>query len=434
VLPFARSREAERLQQALDGRLRAAELTPTLGGYAAVAGRLSELVPTTALHPSPEYRAELHTRLVELATARAAGRPAPLADRRASTDRRAVLPWLAGLLTTWSRRGWRRSLAAATGALLTLCVGVGFAAGSALPGGLLYPVKELIQSAQVQLAGGGLDRGTVLLDQARGHLRDAGTLVGQGSPDPADVDTALRAASADLSDAQRTLLAQFARSHDPAALTALARFATDQSPVLATLRGRVPVVSEPLVDQLLGQLGTLATAVRTAAAQCGPACAVVPVSDLPGTDGLLGGPGSGSGAGSLAGSSGLGSTGGVNGTSGSGGTGLGGLLGAPGSGANGAGTGGVSAGGVSVGTGGVGVQAPGVSATVPAPSVGAGSGGVQATVPPASVTLGPVTATLPGVGVTVPPPLPSSHSSGAAASATGSSSSSSIWVLVVCVG
>ena len=222
VLPFARSREAERLQRALDGRLRAAELTPTLGGYAAVAGRLSELVPTTALHPSPEYRAELHTRLVELATARAAGRPAPLADRRASTDRRAVLPWLAGLLSTWSRRGWRRSLAAATSALLTLCVGVGFAAGSALPGGLLYPVKELIQSAQVQLAGGGLDRGAVLLDQARGHLRDAGTLVGQGSPDPADVDTALRAASADLSDAQRTLLAQFARSQDPAALTALA--------------------------------------------------------------------------------------------------------------------------------------------------------------------------------------------------------------------
>ena len=73
---------------------------------------------------------------------------------------------------------------------------------------------------------------------------------------------------------------QFARTQDPAALSALARFATSQAPVLADLRGRVPVASEPLVDDLLRQLGQVSTAVRTAAARCGPPCVSVPVAGL----------------------------------------------------------------------------------------------------------------------------------------------------------
>ena len=71
LLP-TRSRQAEQLQRALDGRLPAPSAGSAVGGYAEVATRLSELVPTTLLRPSPQYRTELHERLVELAVARAA--------------------------------------------------------------------------------------------------------------------------------------------------------------------------------------------------------------------------------------------------------------------------------------------------------------------------------------------------------------------------
>jgi len=412
------SRQADQLQRALEGRLPVSDLAPALGGYAEVAERLAELVPTTALRPSVEYRAELHSRLLELATARAATRPevepaervaGRPAERQESAD-------------GWRRRSWRRSLAAATGAVLTLMVGIGFAAGSALPGGLLYPVKELIQHGQVQLARGDLARGTVLLDQASGHIRDARTLVSQGAPDPADVDTALRSASSDVAEAQKALLAEFSRTHDPEALSLLARFASAQAPVLAELRGRVPVTSEPLVDGLLAQLGGLASNLRTIAAQCGSSCAAVPLQNLPGPDGLL----------FASSATGAGSVGdGAVGSTGSGG--LGGLLGTgAGSGTSvGAGVGEGSA-SVSVGSGGVGVHVPGGGATLPAPHVTVGPGGVGVTVPPISATLGPVTATVPGVGVNLPPLLPSSQST--SSQPAGSSSASSVCVLIVCVG
>lgn len=411
LLP-GRSRQAEQLQRALDGRLPARSTTATVGGYAEVAARLAELVPTTALRPSPEYRAELHERLVELAVARAgtlAPPETPDAVVADETDRRRRRAWFA--------QRWARTLTAATGALLALTVGVGFASAGAVPGGLLYPVKQLIQSAQVQLARGDLSRGQTLLDQAGDHINDASTLVSRGSPDPSDVNTALNAASSDLTDAQSTLLGYYNRSHNPAALVALATFATDQSAKLTALRSRVPVVSVPLVDRLLAQLGSVASSVKAAVAQCGPACATVPVSNLPGPDGS---PGTA-----------------ANGLTGSSGSGLGSLLGPGGlGGLGGGGTGGgtgAGSGAVSAGTGGVGVNLPGVGATVPAPGVSVGSGGAQVTVPPVGVSAGPVSATLPGLGVSLPPLLPSQSSSQSTAAST-SSSSSSICVLVICVG
>jgi hypothetical protein len=409
-----RSRQAQELQRALDGRLPARSTSAAVGGYAEVANRLAELVPTTVLRPSAEYRAELHERLVELAVARAGTlepHQAPRPDAEETTDSRRTRPG-------WFAPRWRRTLTAATGALLALTVGVGFASAGAVPGGLLYPVKQLIQSVQVQLARGDLSRGQTLLDQAGDHINDASTLVSRGSPDPSDVNTALTAAATDLAEAQRTLLNYFNRSHDPAALTALATFATSQSAALTALRGRVPVVSEPLLDQLLALLGSVASNVKTAVAQCGSACASVPVSNLPGPDGLSGGgatglPGSsGSGPGSLLGPGSLGGLGGAGGTSG--GTGAG-------------------SGAVSAGTGGVGVNLPGLGATAPAPGVSVGSGGAEVTVPPVGVSAGQVSATLPGLGITLPPLLPP-HGSSSSTAASASSSSSSTCVLVICVG
>jgi hypothetical protein len=418
-----RTRQADQLQLALSGDLSPAQLDalgPVVGGYAEVAGRLGDLMPTTALRPSAEFRAELHSRLLDLAQARALELPDP-AEVRAAARREPAR----GGVVLWLGRGWRRTLATGTAAVLALMVGVGFAAGSALPGGVLYPVKELIQNAQLRFAGGGLDRGRVLLDQARGHIADASALVAQGAPAPSDVDTALQAAGSDLSQAQQELLAQYARSHDPAALADLSRFATSQAPLLAELRTRVPVVSVPLVDHLLAQLGQTATAVKRVVAQCGSACAAVPVANLPGPDGSISSLFSGAG-----GTGGIGTGTGGLGTGGLGGTGVGGSGSSAGTGGGlgnglGNGLGGVA----SLNSGGAGVNLPGVGATVPAPRVGVSSGGVKATVPPVKATVGPITATVPGVGITVP----LGHPPGSTAPPAGSSSSS-VCVLIVCVG
>jgi hypothetical protein len=432
TLPFA-SRQADLLQRALEGRLPPADLSPTIGGYADVAGRLGDLMPRAALVPDPAYRAELHARLVTLATTAVQDRPVRPgrpADGRSADTRQS---WWAG---------WRRTAAAVTAATVALMLGVGFASASALPGGLLYPVKQLIQNAQVNLAHGDLARGKVLLHQAGGHIADASTLVGQGDPDPADIDSALRSAASDLGTADRALLAQYAQSHDPTALTALSKFATTQSPLLGQLRGRVPVVSVPLVDSLLAQLGQAATAVKHVVAQCGSPCASVPVVNLPGPSGLVGTPGQGA----------AGSTGGLPGSGGSGGlSGLGGLLG-PGGITGGAGSGGTAGSGgpagtgasvgATVGSGGATVNLPGVGATVPAPKVSAGSGGVAVTVPKATATVGKIKVTLPGVGVTLPGAKSSTSggkagSGGQAGSGGGSGSSpspSSVCVLVICLG
>jgi hypothetical protein len=420
TLPFA-SREAEEFQRALERRPTLSIPGGTIGGYVEVAGRLGDIMPRAALAPDPAYRAELQARLITLATTLAEDRAKTSAGPSARA--RGQHPEVGLSLL----RGWRRTAAALTAGVVALMLGVGFASASALPGGLLYPVKELIQSAQVHLAKGDLSQGKVLLNQSAGHIADVGTLVGQGDPDPADVDSALRSASSDLGSAHELLLAQYAKTHDPTALTALAQFATTQSPILDSLRGRVPVVSVPLVVDLLAQLGQTATDVRHVVARCGATCTSVPVANLPGPDGVI--PPAGAGASGLTGSGGLGGLSGLGGLLGSGDTTGGSGSGTGTGGSNGTG----SSAGVTVGSGGAGVNLPGVGATVPAPHVDAGSGGVSVTVPKATATVGPVHVTLPGVGVTLPGGKSSSHSS-AHSSGSPSASSSSVCVLVICIG
>jgi hypothetical protein len=431
--PAVRSRQAERFHRALEAGAsispsdhvsdRTSPLVPAgIGGYVEVATRLAELVPTTSLRPNPAYRAELHGRLLDLASARAAELPAraPAVADRADRDRDGRLR--VGVLTGLGHR-WQRALAGGTAAVLALMLGVGVAAGSALPGGLLYPVKELIQNAQVHLAHGDLARGKVLLSQSRGHIGDATTLVSQGAPAPADVNTALRQASDDFSQGEQLVLKQFAASHDPDGLAALSRFTVSQSPLLSRLRDRVPVVSEPLVDRLLAQIGQSAVTLLRVVSQCGAPCAGVSLVNLPGPDGL---PAVTPGGEALTGDpTGAGGVAGLGSATGDGG--LGGLLGTGGSGA---GLPGGSGGLASLGSDGVGVNLPGVGATVPAPQVGVSSGGVKVGVPAPTATLGPVTATLPGVGVT----LGLGQSSSTHPPVNSTSSQSSVCLLIICLG
>ena len=300
-------------------------------------------------------------------------------------------------------------MAATTAAVVALLLGVGVASAGAVPGGLLYPVKELIQSVQVHLTHGGLARSKVLLGQARGHISDATTLVSQGAPDPSNVDTALRQAGDDFGRGEQLALAQYTDAHNPAGLAALSQFTVTQSPLVSRLRDRVPVVSVPLVRQLLAQIGQGAATLQQVVNQCGAPCAGVSLVNLPGPDGLPAATPGGLG-GSVTrrparpGLSGivrydecLGGVG-AGGSGASSGEGLGGLLGGGGSG-SGAGSG--SGGLASIGSDGVGVQLPGVGASVPAPHASVGSGGASVGLPGGQATVGPISATLPGVGVTL---------------------------------
>ncbi len=435
-LPGLRSRPADLLQRALDGTTLSGERVPAaLGGYVEVATRLADLVPTTSLRPDPAYRAELHTRLLELAAARAAELPERSVrvgtversragvDREPAAGRRGIL------------RGWRRTVAAATAAVVALLLGVGVASAGAVPGGLLYPVKELIQSVQVHLAHGSLARSKVLLGQARGHITDATTLVSQGAPDPSNVNTALRQAGDDFGRGEQLALARYTDAHDPAGLAALSQFTVTQSPLVSRLRDRVPVVSVPLVRQLLAQIGQGAATLQQVVTQCGAPCASVSLVNLPGPDGLpaatpggLGDATSGSsGISGISGTtSGLGGAA-VGGSGASSGAGLGGLLGGGGSG-SGASSG--SSGVASIGSDGVGVQLPGVGASVPAPHASVGSGGASVGLPGGKATVGHISATLPGVGVTLgAQPSTSTHPP-----ENSASSPPTVCLLIVCLG
>ena len=70
-----------------------------------------------------------------------------------------------------------RVIAGATASLLLIGAVLGVTSRSALPGGLLYPVKQSLNSAAVQLAGSDFDRGVTLLSQAQEHIGDARSLV-----------------------------------------------------------------------------------------------------------------------------------------------------------------------------------------------------------------------------------------------------------------
>jgi hypothetical protein len=181
-------------------------------------------------------------------------------------------------------RGLPRVLAGATASLLLVGGIVGGASRSALPGGLLYPVKQLLDSTAVQLASSDFDRGMTLLSQAQEHISDARALVDRDGAelDPASVDVALVNARDAVSSGQRTLLAEFNRTGNPQALIALNDFVARALPQLNALRPLVPGESKPAVDAVILLLQDARSSVAGKVALCGQPCASIIGSALPG--------------------------------------------------------------------------------------------------------------------------------------------------------
>ena len=179
-------------------------------------------------------------------------------------------------------RGWPRILVGATASLLLVGAVVGGASRSALPGGLLYPVKELLNSAAVQLAGSQFDRGVTLLSQAQEHISDAGALVERegARADPAFVDQALLGAYDAASTGQRALLGEFDRTGNPQALITVQDFVVRALPQLNALRPLVPESSRPQVGALIILLQETRTTLAGKIAVCGQPCASLGSSPL----------------------------------------------------------------------------------------------------------------------------------------------------------
>ena len=252
-------RRADLFQDALEG---AAPVDDEIADLVAAASRIPALAGPSCT-PRPEFVDALGARLrAEALTLpsrppRAAARPAPAGK---------PLVLVVG-------RGLPRALAGAAATVLIASTVVGVASRSALPGTALYPVKQLLDSAAVQLAGSDHDKGMTLLAQAQQHISEAVDLVDAGNPDPALVNEALGNAYEATLDGQRILFAVYDRDHDQQSLIATQDFAARAIPQLQALRDRVPAASVPSVDRLLAllQLGDEAAARKLAA--CGAPCA-----------------------------------------------------------------------------------------------------------------------------------------------------------------
>ena len=188
-------------------------------------------------------------------------------------DRSATVPRVPRVLVIGRRLP--RALLGATASLLVLGAVLGGLSRSALPGGPLYPMRQMLDSAAVQLAGSDFNHGVTLLSQGQEHLADARALVerDQRQAVPASVDQALLSAYDAVSAGQRALLGDFDRTGGTASLIAVQDFTVRALPQLDALRPLVPPASVPGVDALVALLQRTRTTVAGKIAVCGQPCA-----------------------------------------------------------------------------------------------------------------------------------------------------------------
>jgi hypothetical protein len=167
-----------------------------------------------------------------------------------------------------------RAVAVATASLLLVGAVVGVSSRSALPGGLLYPVKQVLNSVAVQLAGSKFDAGVTLLSQAQADIGDARALVERDRvlADPASLNQALLSAFDSAKTGQRELLGEFDRTRDAQTLINVQDFTVRAMPQLKALRLQVPAASRADVEALIALLHESQTTLARKIAVCGQPC------------------------------------------------------------------------------------------------------------------------------------------------------------------
>lgn len=255
------STDAELLQRALEGE----EVTePGILELVAVLHAVTSM--QEALAPRAGFVADLRTHLLELDLTSADAAPGDAPTEVASEppsqspDAKGPADGSPSVVRIASRR--LRHLVAAAAAVVLLAGGTGLLSRQAVPGDLLFPVKQLLDRAAVELAGSRADEGLTHLAQAQQHISEARELIDRGDPSADDLIVALDSAS-DSTRAARALLLEAYRVDQRAdALTGLGDFYAKALPQVDALRSDVPADAVPAWERLRalllqGQLDTL---------------------------------------------------------------------------------------------------------------------------------------------------------------------------------
>lgn len=165
-------------------------------------------------------------------------------------------------------------VAAVAASFVLVAALLGIASRSAVPGDLLYPVKQLLDRAAVGLSGSRLDEGRTHLAQAQQHISEARDLLDRGDVDPANLDVALDAATASVTTADAILTDVYTQEGRPEALTELADFLTRARLQVDAMDPRIPQASRAAYDRLrevLGEAEVQALGRLAACTTCGDA-------------------------------------------------------------------------------------------------------------------------------------------------------------------
>ncbi len=165
-----------------------------------------------------------------------------------------------------------RRLAAAIGgfAVVGASTSMALAAQSALPGEMLYPLKRVIENAEIGMTGEADVKAMTLLESATSRLAEIAALNREG--ELADNTPAAEATLADFreqaDEGAELLLEEYARTEDERLIRELRRFTRDSMGSLALLE---PLVPEAARDELMAAAQTLAEIDARAERAC-PSC------------------------------------------------------------------------------------------------------------------------------------------------------------------
>lgn len=229
--------DADLLQRALDGEpVSDAGVLELLAVLHAVSA-----TEQAALAPGPAFVAHLRTRLLSDDLPIAASSSIETADDGPTEPTEPTAP--ATVLRIPARPS--RLLAAAAAVVLVVAGALGGLSRQAAPGDLLYPIKQLLDRAAVELADSPLDQGLTHLAQAEQHIGEARDLIDRGAPSATDLSAAFDAAAVSTRSGKAILLDVYRSEHRPEALNDLADFMTRARPQVEAMRPGLPAAAVP---------------------------------------------------------------------------------------------------------------------------------------------------------------------------------------------
>lgn len=224
----------EQLAALLDGDIDRAAAPASLASLVTLADTVRDHADVVA--PTPEFRASLRQELV------AAAEPAPgLVERVAAA-------WAAR--TARLRHSARLAVATLTTASMVGSAGVAVAAQQAMPGDVLYGLKDVTEDARILLATNEDARARLHLRFARERLLELQTTADRLSTDGA-VALLAEMDGHSQTGAEALIGGSTTSAIDPAEVTEVHDFATDQRDGLVALFGNLPLLAKPVAEESL---------------------------------------------------------------------------------------------------------------------------------------------------------------------------------------